>query len=183
LLLPLLAKNPACAIPVLHRRRALVAENDPYLAPGGSKPNREPSTGKPAGRPTMTMSRIILLVLLVVCLGMLGIDLVRGRMPLWSARGRLLAAMTARSPADDEVKPAAKGPIISGDISPLTADEVHKIVGREPSKTETQPPKLGESEQFVETYVYPGVFQHYTLKCSYYKTPKSMGGSALKRVE
>jgi hypothetical protein len=179
----LLAENLARASHALQRRIVHVAEHDPYVTPGGADPNRESAAVEPPRRPTWTTSRIILIALLLVCLGMLGVDVVRGQWPLSRDRKRLVDAMAARSPPDDEQKGPAKGPIISGDLSPLTVDEVHKIVGREPSESVTLPAKLGESKQIVETYAYPGVFQRYSLKCTYYVTPKELGGSALKRVD
>jgi hypothetical protein len=165
----------------LQPRRVLVAENDPYRTPAqAAQPPREaPLTAQPVRRSSWTLSRIILLVVLALCVTMLGVDLVRGQWPLKRAKSKLLDAMAARSPADEDEKPV-RGKMISGDLSPLTADEVHKIIGRDPSQTVTKPAKLGANQEIVETYDFPGVFRKYTLTCSYYK---QVGGTALKRVE
>ena len=76
---------------------------------------------------------------------------VGGRFGAWPmaakrAKSKLLDAMAARSPTDEDEKPA-RGKMISGDLSPLTANEVHKIIGREPSQTVTKPAKMGANEE------------------------------------
>ena len=163
-----------------------MAENDPYLAARSTRVSESLPCRRPPLQlrraPRRTPSRIFLLVALAVCVALLGTDLARGQYPLKRDQKKLVDAMAARSPADDDEKPA-KGAMISGDLSPLTADEVHKILGRDPAESVSKPAKLGETEQITETYNYPGVFRKYTLTCSYYKTPKQMGGTALKRVE
>lgn len=117
------------------------------------------------------LSRIVLLALLAVAIGLLAMDWTRGRMPRDRAYNRLVAEM----PAEEDDKPKGTVPppqhAIGKDFEFWTTDKVHKILDRMPDTTdEKQKPAPNQGDATVtETYRFPGAFKNYLLLVIYDK--------------
>ncbi len=157
-------------------------------------PNRPPSSFEPTAnygdaagksRPPAkgwSVSRIVLLSLLVVCVGLLAVDLVNGRWPRQRAFDLLKKEMTERGAFDDDSM-AEKGPPIGHDVkAQLTADDVHKLLGRQPDETAKATGGAAGEDGFVEIYKFRGALQNYTLQATYHKAMAAMGGSTLVAI-
>ncbi len=139
------------------------------------------SAAQPSPKPRWPASRIILLVLLVLCLGALAKEYLGGRLP-WQRAHQML---------DEKLLPSEESPREKGKAAPpgqafvdVTEDDVHKLLEREPDEPKiTDPGRLGElissSEdqaaskrtpspiKMVEIYRYPGVLRTYELRVAY----------------
>jgi len=161
-----------------------MSSENPQLPPSSSNPDG--ATGGSGLRVVhrWPLSRIILLPLLAVCLVLFAVDWMNGRLPERRAYNLLLNEMKERQ-AFDEDTPASDRPAISREGKPqLTADDVHKLLGRVPDEKAKALSGTGAGEDgFVEVYNYRGVFQNYPLKATYRKTVAALGGSMLVGIQ
>ncbi|HEX3999628.1 MAG TPA: hypothetical protein VHX65_13835 [Pirellulales bacterium] len=120
-------------------------------------------------KPRWPVSRVVLLALLVVAIGLLGIDWLRGRIP----RNRAYDLLAAQMPSEDEG--ASKGPTsgprhaISADFQFWTVEKVHELLKRLPDKTDVQASPNHIDSIVTETYRFPGAFKNYLLVVQYDK--------------
>jgi hypothetical protein len=128
------------------------------------------------------LSRTILLVILAICLAMLGFDLLHGRYAQQNAFELL------KSKLPKETNPEKVTALIIKD-EPLTVEEVHKIMGRDPDISENNPKKAaimmrdveGEAvgvpsqPDMVEVYRYAGALRSYVVRVAYRKASDAKG--------
>jgi hypothetical protein len=99
-------------------------------------------TAQPPAKPRWPASRVILLVLLVLCLGALAKEYLGGRMP-WQHAKNLL---------DEKLLPSQDAPPEPGKAAPpgqgvvdITDDDVHKLLDRQPDE-----PKITHATRVAE---------------------------------
>ncbi len=149
-------------------------------APTGPGTSNDASTSQPSPKPRWPASRIILLVLLVLCLGALAKEYLGGRLP-WQRAHQMLdeKLLSGEGSSADKGKAAPPGQA----FVEVTEDDVHKLLDREPDDPKiTDPGRVGElissSEdqsakrtpspvKMVEIYKFPGVLRVYELRVQY----------------
>jgi hypothetical protein len=156
----------------------MMSEAIPPVPTGPDSSNAPPA--QPPVKPRWPASRVILLVLLVLCLGALAKEYLGGRLP-WQHAHQLL---------DEKLLPSEGAPPENGKAAPpgqafvdVTDEEVHKLLEREPDEPKiTDPGRVGElistSEdpaakrtpspiKMVEIYKFPGILRTYELRVAY----------------
>jgi hypothetical protein len=129
----------------------------------------EPSHVASTPKAKWPLSRIVLLALLAVAVGLLAMDWTRGRLPRDRAYDRLVAEMPAEE--DDQPKGSVPPPqhAIGKDFEFWTTDKVHKLLGRTPDTTDEKPAANHIDAIMTETYRFPGAFKNYLLLVIYDK--------------
>jgi hypothetical protein len=122
-----------------------------------------------AGRPKWPVSRIVLLALLAVAIGLLAMDWTRGRMP----RDRAYNLLADEMPAEEDNLPkgtaAPPAKAIGKNFEIWSVEKVHDLLQRAPDKTEEQPAPNHIDTILTETYRFPGAFKSYLLVVVYNK--------------
>ena len=143
--------------------------------PTGPDSSNAPPTQPPA-KPRWAASRVILLVLLVLCLGALAKEYLGGRLP-WQRAQHLLEEKLPDQDAPG--KAAAPGQA----FVPFTDDDVHKLLDREPAEQKViDPTRVAELMstgddvkakrtpspiKMVEIYRFGGAIRTYELRVGY----------------
>jgi hypothetical protein len=149
-------------------------------APTGPQSSNDAPPTQPAAKPRWPASRVILLVLLVLCLGALAKEYLGGRLP-WQRAHQMLDAKLL--PSQDAPPEKGKAPPAGQGVVDITDEEVHKMLDRQPDEPKiTEPGRVGElissSEgespkrtpspiKMVEIYKFPGVIRTYELRVEY----------------
>lgn len=149
-------------------------------SPTGPETSNDSPASTPSPKPRWPASRVILLVLLVLCLAALAKEYLGGRLP-WQRAHQML---------DDKLLPGEGTSAEKGKQAPagqgvvdFTSDDVHKLLDREPDEPKiTDPARVGElissSEdpttkrspspvKMVEIYKFPGALRIYELRVQY----------------
>jgi len=115
------------------------------------------------------VSRIVLLVLLAVAVGLLATDWLHGRIP----RNRAYELLAAELPEEEDTQ--AKGTAappkhsISKDVEFCTIEKVHELLKRSPDATDSKPNPNHIDTIVTETYRFRGAFKTYLLVVEYDK--------------
>ncbi len=156
-----------------------MSEAIPPAPTGPDSLNDAPLAQLPA-KPRWPASRVILLVLLVLCLGALAKEYLGGRMP-WKRAHRLLDETLL--PSTDAPPENGKAAAPGQGVVDVTDDEVHKMLDRQPDEPKiTDPERVGELMRtgddveakrtpspikMVDIYRFGGVIRTYELRVGY----------------
>ena len=155
-----------------------MSEAIPPVPTGPDTSNAPPA--QPPAKPRWPASRVILLVLLVLCLGALAKEYLGGRLP-WQRAQHLLEEKLPDQDAPGKAAPPGQA------FVPFTDDDVHKLLDREPAEPKvTDPTRVAELMstgddvtakrtpspiKMVEIYRFGGVIRTYELRVGYNEGP------------
>lgn len=148
----------------------------------GSRPNNR----------RMPVTWMILLPLLVVAIGMFASDVFRGRLPQKAAFEKVSSKLVVDTSDDSDDTGGGFGGRHAGtQQQPLTAEAVHKLLGRQPDLVEDRSGNLtGKDEPdvqmepvVVETYKFPGIIKAYTVVVTYTVIPAADNKPALTALK
>jgi hypothetical protein len=137
------------------------------------------SAAQPSPKPRWPASRIILLVLLVLCLGALAKEYLGGRLP-WQHAQHLVEEKLPDQDTPGKAAPPGQA------FVPFTDIDVHKLLDREPAERVTDPMRVAELMssgedvkakrtpspiKMVEIYRFGGVIRTYEVRVGYNEGP------------
>ncbi|HEX3999629.1 MAG TPA: hypothetical protein VHX65_13840 [Pirellulales bacterium] len=118
-------------------------------------------------RPGLTW--IVLVLLLIVAVGLLASDVFRGRLPQSRAFKQINEKLSQQSSADSARGAAFGGGGGTSKSTPMTAEGVHELLGRQPDASEKKSADINDEMVpiLVETYRYPGIIKSYNVVVMY----------------
>jgi hypothetical protein len=129
----------------------------------------EPSQAVSVPERKVSISRIVLLALLAVAVGLLAVDRMRGRIPRDRAYNRLAEEMGPEENEGSKLKPAPPEHAIGKQYEFWTMEKVHGLLNREPDQSDEKPDPNHVDSIVTETYLFPGAFKSYFLLVVYEK--------------